>query len=313
MIIFTWMLILSRYSKLELLIILMYLSNTFLANNSRLGVEKMIKEELRKIVENGYAVPEGADEYPMVQKVIQVLGSIDPELRDDLGYDILQNWLVEQSLLTKEQLEDLLVYSISDEMLLKQIGESGTDSVFLRTFSSLLIALLLIRDNRDHFLQETTFQNVMNTLVNYCKQERDFRGYVAEKGWAHAAAHVSDAIDECVRSRFTRSNDCQFLWSGLRALLENAPDVFNTEEDERIATAVTAMVELKKVSIKTICEWLNLVELPAEKEIRFRYRRINFKLFVRCLFMRLKEKGLLGEEQEIISVEHRFNPRYYNL
>lgn len=273
----------------------------------------MIKEEFRTIVENGYAVPKGADEYRMVQKVVQVLGSTDPELRDDLGYDILQNWLVEQSLLTNEQVEDLLLHSISDEMLLKQIGESGTDTVFLRTFSSLLIALLLIRDNRDQFLQGSSFQKVMHTLVNYCHQDRDFRGYVAEKGWAHAAAHVSDAIDECVRSRYTGLEECQFLWSGLRALMESAPDVFNTEEDERIATAVAAMVELNKAPLKTVCEWLNQVELPAEKEIQFRYRRNNFKHFVRCLFMRLQEKGLLNEEQEIIAVEHRFNPRYFHL
>lgn len=273
----------------------------------------MIKEELRKIVVNGYAVPEEVKEFTMVQKVVQVLGSTDPELRDDLGYDILQNWLVEQSRLTNEQLEDLLVYAISDEMLLKQVGESGTDSVFLRSFSSLLIALLLIRDNRDQYLPESTFRILMNNLVNYCKQERDYRGYDEEKGWAHAPAHVSDAIDECVRSRYTGAEECQYLWSGLLALLENAPDVFNTEEDERIATAVTAMVELEKVPLNTVCEWLNQVDLPAEKDMRLRYRRINFKHFVRSLFMRLKEKGLLSEEQAILAVEHRFNPRYYNL
>lgn len=46
------------------------------------------------------------------------------------------------------------------------------------------------------------------------------------------------------------------MWSGLNSILESAPEVFSSEEDERIATTVTAMVELGKVPLSVICEWL---------------------------------------------------------
>lgn len=155
----------------------------------------MLKEELRIIVGNNFSLPQGIDEYSMVQQVVDLLSSTDPELRDKLAYRILNNWLLEKKLLPDEQLVKLLDNAISHNMLFNRIGEVGTDSIFLRSFSSLLIALLLIRDNRDQYLTENKVHKIMNTLITYCKSEKDYRGYVEGKGWAHAAAHISDALD----------------------------------------------------------------------------------------------------------------------
>ncbi|TXK72383.1 DUF2785 domain-containing protein [Paenibacillus sp. N3.4] len=268
----------------------------------------MLKEELSKIVENEYALPEGIDDYLIVKQVILVLSSPDPELRDKLAYRILYNWLLEKKLLQDEQLENLLEDAISQSMLFNGMGQAGTDTIFLRSFSSLLIALILIRDNKDHFLAEHTIRKVMNTLVRYCREEKDYRSYVEGKGWAHAAAHISDALDECVRSRYIGLTECKLVWSGLKKLLENAPEVFNSEEDERIATAATAMVELGKVPLSLICEWLMDVRLPMENDIHLRHIRINFKHFTRCFRMRLQKKGLLPAENKLIIIEEKFNP-----
>jgi hypothetical protein len=110
-----------------------------------------------------------------------------------------------------------------------------------------------------------------------CKREKDYRGFVQGKGWAHAAAHIFDALDECVRSRYIGLEECKLVWSGLYTLLENAPEVFNSEEDERIATAVAAMVELGKVPLSVICEWLMDVKLPGDNDINQGHMRVNFK------------------------------------
>ncbi|OPH47042.1 hypothetical protein BC351_40410 [Paenibacillus ferrarius] len=277
-------------------------------NEWEIGVEKVLKEELRIIVGNNFSLPQGIDEYSMVQQVVDLLSSTDPELRDKLAYRILDNWLLEKKLLPDEQLVKLLNNAISHNMLFNRIGEVGTDSIFLRSFSSLLIALLLIRDNRDQYLTENKVRKIMNTLITYCKSEKDYRGYVEGKGWAHAAAHISDALDECVRNRYVGLEECKLVWSGLNSILESAPEVFSSEEDERIATTVTAMVELGKVPLSVICEWLMDVKLPTVNELTRRHSRINFKHFTRCLMIRLSEKGLLGAENDLIRVERRFNP-----
>ncbi|MGE8204586.1 DUF2785 domain-containing protein [Heyndrickxia sp. NPDC080065] len=268
----------------------------------------MLKDKLYEIMNNDYALPEGLNEFEAVQQVIAVLGSTDAELRDNLGYHVLAKWLLDKKFLTNEQLEKVLEQAISKDLLLHKIGEVDSDSVFQRTFSSLLIALILIRDNRDPFLSEISFRNAMDRIIIYCELEKDYRSYIEGKGWAHGPAHISDAIDECVQSRFTGMADCESLWNSLMKLLINAPQVFDAEEDERIATAVTTMVETGKVSIPTLCHWLGKVVLPEKKDIPSMNQRINFKHFLRSLIIRLQTKGLISrEEHSLIEIERTFN------
>ncbi|MFD1738159.1 DUF2785 domain-containing protein [Bacillus salitolerans] len=274
----------------------------------------MIKEELQRVVESGYKLPDGLTEYEAVSKVVDILDSTDPELRDQLGYTILYKWLIEQKFLTNKELREQLDVAVSDKMLFHKVGESETDSVFLRAFSSLLIALLLHRDNQDPFLDKESFDQILHRLVAYCEEERDVRGYVEEKGWAHAAAHIADALEECVQSEKVHRVECETLWIGICALINHAHHVFDAEEDERMATVVVAMVALEKVSVKTICEWLQKVEVTKGQDITFRYRRVNWKHFVRSIYTRLQEKNLLGEaDLALQKEERRFNPYFSKL
>lgn len=278
-----------------------------------------LKEELLAIKNNNYQLPDGMTDEQAVKRVITALGSSDGELRDDLAYTILLKWLLlEKQLLDGRQLNDLLWQAVSEEMLYFKIGESEKDSVFQRTFSSLLIALILVRDNKEHFLSKENYQVTLNRLIGYCKLEKDYRSFVPGKGWAHAPAHISDALDECVRSRFADLDTCTALWKeGFLKLLTNAPNVFDAEEDERIATPVIAMIELKKVPFSVIHEWLQEIDidqLESQSE-KPKVKRINFKQFIRCLYMRLKEKALIEkyEEKQLFILEHKFNPNFFDV
>jgi hypothetical protein len=275
------------------------------------------------IQKNDYRLPEGLDEFEAVKLVMRSLSSSNGELRDDLGYTILVKWLVKENILNGNQLKNILKEAISDDMLYFKIGESGTDSVFQRSFSSLLIALVLFRDNQEQFLSEREFTDTFNRLVEYCKLEKDFRSYVKGKGWAHAPAHISDALDECVRNRYTDHGKCKVLWGSLKTLIENAPHVFDAEEDERIATPVIAMVELEMVQFTDLFQWMQKVDIhqldndldDASERYAKLTKKLNFKHFLRCLYMRMKEKSLIGKEEEesLFEQEHKFNPHYYNL
>ncbi|MGE6256751.1 DUF2785 domain-containing protein [Heyndrickxia sporothermodurans] len=268
----------------------------------------MIKENLYKIINHQFALPDGLSEYEAVLQIVQILGSTDAELRDDLGYHVLSKWLLEKNFLSATQLEELLNRALSNDMLFHHIGEEETDSVFLRSFSALLIALILIRDNREQFLSESAFRLVMDRVVSYCYLEKDFRSYDEEKGWAHAPAHISDVIDECMINRFVTVDDCNKLWHGLLSLLERAPHVYDAEEDERMATAVTSMIENGKVSLSTLVDWLEEMSVPVRKDIISMNKQINMKHFIRALFFRLHAKNLLPDaSQQFISFETKFN------
>jgi Protein of unknown function (DUF2785) len=269
----------------------------------------MDKEELRRIIDNDYKLPEGKTEYEAIKEIIDILGSTDAELRDNLGYGVLNHWLLKKNFLIEEQLEILLDKALSEDMLFYRIGKSGTDSVFLRSFSSLLIALILIRDNRNKFLSREKYEQMIERICSYCDLEKDYRGHIEGKGWAHAPAHIADVIDECMKNSYTGLNECSKLWNALLVLSEGASEVFEAEEDERISLAAVTMIELKKVQLPVFIEWLDKKEELIGRDITSMKRRINFKHLVRCLYFRLSKKELLGEmKMEFLSLEKKFNP-----
>ncbi|MGZ4112066.1 MAG: DUF2785 domain-containing protein, partial [Tumebacillaceae bacterium] len=113
----------------------------------RTATEEVLVWKLQYIKDHDYELPEGQTPLRVVQEILDILGSPDPELRDTLGYTVLAHLLTDQNKLTSEELRQVLARVLSEEMLFWQLGESGTDSVFLRSFSALALALVLIRDN----------------------------------------------------------------------------------------------------------------------------------------------------------------------
>ena len=146
----------------------------------------------------------------------------------------------------------------------------------------------------------------LDQLVNYCESEKDFRSFVEGKGWAHAPAHVADALDSCVRNRFAGLEESSRVWQAMTNMLDRAPHVFDAEEDERLATVGISMIELKKVPQDTFYVWLNNIKMPDEYA-----KRVNYKHFIRSLFMRLKTKEVECDEEFFFTLEKSFNPHFY--
>ncbi|ASS74161.1 hypothetical protein CIG75_03600 [Tumebacillus algifaecis] len=268
-------------------------------------------QELEIIKQNEYQLAEYQDLMSLTNSILDHLGSADSYLRDDLGYLTLSNWIYQKDLFSAEQLGEILSRVVSDEMWFYKIGETGTDSVFLRSFSSLVIALLLLRDNKNPFITPDEFRMILSRMVDYCQQERDLRGFVAHGGWAHAAAHVADAVDECVKHRYATAADCEQLWGALQALIRHAKAVYEAEEDERINNALFAMIETGKVSLEQVCAWLEAEEYEGSDYNESFTLRINWKHLIRSLYFRLKDNNLLGDSEEsLLVIQRRFAPPY---
>lgn len=266
--------------------------------------EKQIKEKLHNLINETHIVSDDTDEYKTVLEVVSVLGSTDAELRDELGYQALIKLLIDNNYLTNNELKELLAYATSGEMLFYKLGEVGTDSVFLRSFSSLLITLLLYRDNQDEFLSKSEYYSVVELVVSYCRLEKDYRDFIVGKGWAHSPAHISDAIDELVKNRHADIDSCVLLWEGITELVVNAPCVFAAEEDERIATPVLAMVEYEKVPLSTLRTWMK--EMPVSEGKL--HEKINVKNFSRCFINRLIVKNPSANYEHLVrELELQFN------
>jgi hypothetical protein len=233
-------------------------------------------EELERVAESG-----PPDEvWPTLRDVLPFLASPDPRLRDELAFQILSDWVYERDLLTPAELREMLALALSDQGLRRGLGEAGTDSVFGRSFSALVVALVV--DNRRPYLSSVELEQVFTALLDYAQSERDLRGFVEGKGWAHAAAHVADGIGECLLSRHATPETARSATEALCSLVTRAEEVFGAEEDERIAVALAGAVEQGKLSIAELATYVAAVAPTTD-----RVKRLNRKLLARSLYFQL--------------------------
>ena len=251
-----------------------------------------LKDVLTQVKEDEYNLPEGVDLNVLLDEMLLFLGSTDPELRDELICTTFYTWANEEVMtFSNSHMHKILNTCLSDKYLFLGIGESGTDSVFTRTFSSLYIGLALCRHDEDPYLSDEEVQQVKQALVSYVNQEKDFRGYVDGKGWAHSMAHVSDALNDLVFCDCLTREDLLEILETVKAIVLNTPIVFDAGEHDRVAVVFESICEREILSSDDIIKWLQsfdyLFDRSPDKNPQSFYSHINRKHFLRCIYFML--------------------------
>src|SRR6476659_666708 len=151
----------------------------------------MDKDFWNSISKNDYKVPAGHTLENLTDILFSYLGSTDPELRDDIAYVVYANWL-KRDVYSKEMIKSHVDRLLAN--LDKGIGETESDTVFLRTFSILLLAEIVHNDNKKPLLEKDQIQYILAKGLWYLEAEKNPRGHIPFKGWAHALAHTADLI-----------------------------------------------------------------------------------------------------------------------
>lgn len=256
----------------------------------------MEANELKKILnelKSGERTWETAQEDMIVNSMLEHIGSTDGELRDQLIYSMFYQLIIEKKLLGHELLTELLEVALND-LLYKGIGEKETDTVFTRSFTTLLIALILYRDNENAFLDQNMILRVKDNLIYYINLEKDLRGYVPGKGWAHSIAHVADTFDELVKSNKVDSEHFGEMLNALWNKLFVFDSVYIHEEEERILIPILEMLE-RGLKIKEI--ELLIQQIPNElkkkksiiKEEEYWFLYANCKLFLKSFLIKVQK------------------------
>lgn len=258
-----------------------------------------LKELLKNIKDNGYAVPNGVNPYELSLAMMDNIGDIDSELRDDLILSNLLKW-INDGILSTNQVYELLIIALDENHILKGLGNID-DSVFGRTFSVEIVAGIIYRHRKEKFLSESDVEKAFNTVLKFYNEDKDIRGYVEGKGWAHGAAHGADALDE-----FARCEEIEYI--GLKKILDSIYKKVNVNhygyihfEDERMITAIKAILERKIIPIKEMEDWIkdfkNIEKIgvyPEDLVIEF-----NINSFLKSLYFRLVDNP---EYKQITSV-----------
>ncbi|WP_232696845.1 DUF2785 domain-containing protein [Brevibacillus daliensis] len=255
-----------------------------------------IKEIAIQIVRNDYQAPEHA--YDIAQEMLnrQNIGSVDPELRDDYIYSILAKWFL-HGVFNPDEMRQMGRLMLDEDHLFYQIGESDTDSVFTRSFSMLILTLVLSVHRERPFLSHHEIHSMKEKVFDYLRREKDLRGYIEEKGWAHATAHAADMLDELAQCLELQSADLIAILNLIQESVQEERMVFSYEEDERLTTAAIQIMERNLLSKEQIIQWvLSFYEqLSANGGIEAYRKKINTKHFVRCMFFRLENQDTTGE------------------
>ncbi len=189
----------------------------------------------RVIANDENALPQGEWVAELAPELLSWLGSPDAELRDEFAYRILAAW-IERDQFEPEQLRDMVGQMLDN--LHFGLGERDTDSVFLRSYSTLVLMEIVAYDNAHPFLQQFEIARMLDQVLEYLRKERDLRAWVDGPGWAHAVAHTADLLMMLARSLRLGGPELERLLDGIaERLLEPSGVVLVQHEDERLAYA----------------------------------------------------------------------------
>ena len=273
--------------------------------------KEQLKIELSRIKANEYNLGEGEKAADYLGLMLKYVGDTDPMLRDSLIYSTFVHWIEIKKYFSGAELINILETILQEDYIFFNIGSEGDDSVFKRSFSALLINPILCVHLDKPFLTKDRIQKTKNCLIQYFDEERDLRGHVEEKGWAHGLAHAADSISILLACEGIEEADCKRVLESIEKRLLEGKQVWSAEEDERFVSILYySIMDNKLLKNGDICSWLTgLAKVLDIQDKMMKYRaRINVKSFIRSLYFRVLHLAINPEiSNAIAALEKRLN------
>lgn len=262
----------------------------------------------QSILENKGAVPDGVSQADLSTELLSYLGSPDPVLRDEFGYQILAHWILSGDY-DSATLKDFLDTWLTD--LQTGLDEIGTDSVLTRSFAALMLSILVYHDIKASTLSDNDYDRLFDASTAYFIAEKDLRGYDSEKGWLHATAHTADVLKFLARNEKSDKIRLQTLLDTIAEKLSTPQKhIYTHGEDERMALVILDVVKRGLIAEKEYADWLtklvvvkdNLKPAIALDEAGFGAVQ-NVTHFLRALYFTLTKNR--AEIQDIGKLEYQ--------
>lgn len=243
----------------------------------------------QQVLAAGLSVPTDRPLDDLTAELTTLLGSPDPAERDGTAYPALATWI-------ERGVYDDLLAGLGDGMasgLAVGLGESGTDSVFRRSFSVLLLGECVERDTRRGLLPPQKIFEWGDRITTWFLRERDHRGYVPGRGWAHAMAHGADALAALGGSPHFGAPELTVVLDVVadRLVLPDTPPLTSGEPD-RMATAVMRVLRRNLLPLETVESWVARLGAAAGRQTGAEDRdpyldTFNPEAFLRALHLQL--------------------------
>ncbi len=145
--------------------------------------------------------------------------------------------------------------------LTQGLGESGTDSVFRRSFSVLVLAECIERDNAESLLPPTKILDWGDRVTGWLVRERDVRGLRAGQGLGARGRPRRRRDRVLADSPHFGLNELTVLLDVVadRVILET-PTPLTSGEPDRLALATMAVLRRRLVPLRIIEPWLARID-----------------------------------------------------
>jgi hypothetical protein len=219
----------------------------------------------KQVHDDDFRVPSGLPLVDLTEELTVMLGDVDPELRDATAYRTLAAWV------SRGVYDDLLP-GLGDGMvagLATGLGERDTDSVFRRSFSALVLAECIGRDNNRPLVLGGKVLQWGDAVATWMLREQDLRGYVDGKGWAHAVAHGADALGALAASPHLGHAELTVVLDVVAdRLLLPVDRPFAHGEPDRLVGTTMAVLRRGSVPMTVLEPWLNRIAAGASPVTR---------------------------------------------
>nr|WP_255670210.1 DUF2785 domain-containing protein [Aeromicrobium wangtongii] len=204
-------------------------------------------------MQSGMDVPADRSLDESTVELVEMLGHPNPRMREDLAYPLLTTWL------TRGVYDDLLT-GLGDGItpgMRQGLGRDGDISVVRRSYSALMLAEIIGRDNNEHLVSSSSVLDWGDRATTWYVREQDHRGWIPELGWANTIAHGADLLAALARSRhFGRLELTVLLDVIADRVLAPTAYIWGHGDVDRLAYAVMTLLHRNELDPGIVEPWL---------------------------------------------------------
>ncbi len=267
------------------------------------------REYWHEVISKQYAIPDEADLLELTDELLDYLASPDPELRDTFAYNILSRWLAIYRYHSPEQLLVMTRWLL--EQVDKGIGDIDSDTVFLRSYSVAILALIVYRDVKEHFMDKADISLILETAQSYLLYEKDLRSHDPEKGWVNATANVTGLLRYLAMHELIETEQLQdILTTVSQKLFQSTEQPFDHDEDDRLARVIIPVMIRSDLTRSEYNDWLEQFKIwrathdtgdNYDKNDNLSYQ--NIKCFLRALHTQMLLTPRLSDAAEAAKLD----------
>lgn len=248
----------------------------------------------KQVMSDGLTVPRSRPLGEMTAELTRMLGDPDPAVRDGLAFPLIGTWI-------SEGVYDDLMTGLGDGIcagLDAGLGQTESDSIFRRSYSALVLAECIDRDNLMRLVPQRAMLTWGDRLAAWLVREQDLRGFVPGKGWAHAVAHGADALAALARSSHLGRMELTVLLDVIAdRLVAPTETFFVCGETDRLALTTMQILQRNLVPLTVLEPWVARIAAAAKPQGDVDHNPFlvagNAQSFLRSLHLQLA----LGQEQ----------------